>query len=176
MQRRRSDRAAIEAGIDRIRSLGLDALRKHWSLVFGVPPPAGLTKDLVARAICYRLQEEAFGGLDRDTIRLLDSLARGPKPDELNRRLKPGTVLFREYDGKRHTVTVVLDGYIWLGTAYSSLSTIARAITGTAWNGPRFFGLRSRDRIKRQAESRHPPGKNSRCRPNRKASQREVRR
>jgi hypothetical protein len=69
-------------------------------------------------------------------------LARGEKTNELNRRLKSGTVLAREYQGERHTVTVVPDGFVWQDATYSSLSTIARAITGTAWNGPRFFGLR----------------------------------
>ena len=59
------------------------------------------------------------------------------------RRIKPGTVLVREYQGDRHTVTVVPNGYVWHETTYASLSVIARAITGTAWNGPRFFGLRS---------------------------------
>jgi hypothetical protein len=67
--------------------------------------------------------------------------AHGEKP-ELNRRLKLGTVLVREYRGDRHTVTVVPDGFVWRDTTYGSLSMIARAITGTAWNGPRFFGLR----------------------------------
>src|SRR5207302_4939602 len=86
---------------------------------------------------------EAFGGLGRETIKLLDRLARGEKTGtELNRRLKPGAVLVREYQGERHTVTVVPEGLLWEGATYTSLSTIARAITGTAWNGPRFFGLR----------------------------------
>jgi hypothetical protein len=61
----------------------------------------------------------------------------------MDRRLKPGTVLVREYQGERHTVTVVPDGYVWRETTYPSLSTVARAITGTAWNGRRFFGLRA---------------------------------
>ena len=59
------------------------------------------------------------------------------------RRLKVGTVLVREYQGERHTVTVVGDGYVWRDATYASLSTIARAITGTAWSGPRFFGVRA---------------------------------
>jgi hypothetical protein len=92
--------------------------------------------------IAYRIQEEAFGGLDRETAKLLDRLARGEKPNELNRRLKTGTVLVREYKGERHTVTVVPDGFLWRDTTCSSLSIIAQAITGTKWNGPRFFGLR----------------------------------
>jgi hypothetical protein len=135
------DPAAIEAEIERIRSLGLDELRKRWRMTLGSIPPRALTKDLIARMITYRIQEVAFGGLDRATIKLLDRLARGEKP-ELNRRLKAGTVLVREYRGERHTVTVVPDGFVWRDTTYASLSTIARAITGTAWNGPRFFGLR----------------------------------
>lgn len=137
------DPEAIEAEIDRIRSLGLDALRARWRVMFGAVPSKGLTKDLIARMITYRIQEEAFGGLDRATIKLLDGLARGQKSaTEFKRRLKPGTVLVREYQGERHTVTIVPDGYVWRETTYSSLSTIARAITGTKWNGPRFFGLR----------------------------------
>jgi Protein of unknown function (DUF2924) len=68
----------------------------------------------------------------------------GDKPGaDHPRRLKPGTVLLREYQGERHTVTVVPNGYFWHETTYASLSIIARAITGTSWNGPRFFGLRS---------------------------------
>jgi Protein of unknown function (DUF2924) len=95
------DPAAIEAEIEHIRSLGLEELRKRWRMTFGSLPPRALTKDLIARMIAYRLQEEAFGGLDKATIKLLDRLARGEKP-ELNRRLKPGTVLVREYRGERH--------------------------------------------------------------------------
>jgi hypothetical protein len=66
----------------------------------------------------------------------------GKPSSELNRRLKPGTVLVREYEGTRHTITVTADGFVWQEKTYSSLSTIAQQITGTNWNGPRFFGLR----------------------------------
>jgi hypothetical protein len=141
------DPAAVEAEVERIRSLGIAALRARWRSKFGGPPPAGLTKDVIKGMIAYRVQEEAFGGLDRETKRLLDRLARGGNARlELNRRLKPGAVLIREYQGTRHTVTVVPKGFSWNGTVYSSLSTIARTITGTAWNGPRFFGLRDAGR------------------------------
>ena len=142
MDQRTINPAAIEAEVDQVRSLGIDALRRRWRIMFGAIPPKGLTKDIIARMVVYRIQEEAFGGLDRETVKLLDRLARGEKPNELNRRLKAGTVLVREYQGERHTVTVVPDGFVWQDTTYSSLSTIARTITGTAWNGPRFFGLR----------------------------------
>jgi hypothetical protein len=144
MPHRSSDREAIEAEIDRIRSLGLDELRTLWRTTLRSSPPPALTKDLMARSICWHIQEHALGGLDPDTAKLLDSLARGDKPGaDGPRRLKPGTVLVREYQGERHTVTIVPGGYVWREAAYASLSTIARAITGTAWSGPRFFGLRA---------------------------------
>jgi hypothetical protein len=142
MIQRSSDREAIEAEIDRIRSLGLDDLRALWRTTFRSSPPKGLTKDLVARFICWHIQEQAFGGLDPQTAKVLDGFARNGKPPD--RRLKAGTVLVREYQGERHTVTAVPGGYVWRENTYASLSTIARAITGTAWNGPRFFGLRTR--------------------------------
>jgi hypothetical protein len=144
MNRQLTELAAIDAEVDRVRSLGIDALRARWRLMFGGPPPKGLTKDIIRRMIAHRIQEDAIGGLDRETTKLLDRLARGEKTGaEPNRRVKAGTVLAREYHGQRHTVTVIPEGFLWEGTTYSSLSTIARAITGTAWNGPRFFGLRT---------------------------------
>jgi Protein of unknown function (DUF2924) len=140
MQQQRTEAAAIEAEIARLRALALDALRRRWRVVFGRTPPAPLSKDLLGRMIAWRLQERAFGGLDRESLRFLDGLARhGGSP---RRRLKPGTVLVRDYRGQRHTVTVAADGFEWLGTTYASLSAIARVITGTAWSGPRFFALR----------------------------------
>ena len=142
MEQQTVDAAAIVAEIGHIRSLGIEALRRRWRLMFSAAPPKGLTKDIIARMIADRLQEEAFGGLDRETVKLLDRLARGGKPDGLNRRLKAGTILVREHQGERHTVTVVPGGFSWQDRTYLSLSAIARAITGTAWNGPRFFGLR----------------------------------
>ena len=87
--------------------------------------------------IAHHLQEQTFGGLDRDNLTFLDSLARRGGPPR--RQLKPGTVLVREYQGQRHTVTVAREGFDWQGTTYPSLSAIARVITGTAWSGPRFF-------------------------------------
>jgi hypothetical protein len=166
------DRAAIEAEIEHIRSLGVEALRKRWCSMFGAAPPKALTKDLIARMITYRIQEDAFGGLDRATIKLLDRLARGEKP-ELNRRLKAGTVLVREYQGERHTVTVVPDGFVWRDATYSSLSTIARAITGTAWNGPRFFGLRTARGNDGNEACRNEPAKTKRARPRRTPDRRD---
>jgi hypothetical protein len=139
MRQRRSDPAAVEAEIARIPSLALDALRRRWRAAFGRSPPAALSKNLLGRMIAFRLQERAFGGLDRESLSLLDGFARHTVSPR--RHLKPGTVLVRDYQGERHTVTVTPDGFDWQGTTYASLSAIARAITGTAWSGPRFFAL-----------------------------------
>src|SRR5215216_6435129 len=140
MRQQRTQPAAIEAEIAHLRSLALDALRRRWQVIFGRMPPAALSKDLLGRMIAWRLQEQVFGGLDRESLSFLEGLARhGGSP---RRQLKLGTVLVREYQGQRHNVTVAPDGFNWQGTTYASLSAIARAITGTAWSGPRFFALR----------------------------------
>jgi hypothetical protein len=89
--------------------------------------------------LAWRLQEQAFGGLDQEGLSFLEGLAR--RAGLPRRRLKPGTVLVRDYHGQRHTVTVTDHGFEWQGMTYASLSAIARAITGTAWSGPRFFAL-----------------------------------
>ena len=141
MLQRFADPAAIAAEIERVRSLSGDTLRRRWRVVFGRSPPQHLTADLLRRMIAHRVQEEAFGTLDRATLKLLDGVARRNGPSERN--LKIGTVLVRDYQGRRHTVTVESQGYVWEGQAYSSLSAIARAITGTPWSGPRFFALKS---------------------------------
>jgi len=136
------DREAVEAEIDRVRSLGFDELRALWRRTFRSSPPSAFTKDLVARFICWHLQEQALSGFDPSAMKLLDGLAGGDKRGaERVRRLKPGTVLVREYQGERHTVTVAPDGFLWRDSTYKSLTIIARAITGTAWSGPRFFGV-----------------------------------
>ena len=139
MRQQRTEPAAIEAEIAQLRSLALDALRRRWRAVFGRTPPAGLSKNLLGRMLAWRLQERVFGGLDRESLSLLEGLAR--RAGSPRRRLKRGTVLVRDYHGQRHTVTVTEDGFEWQGTTYASLSAIARAITGTAWSGPRFFAL-----------------------------------
>jgi hypothetical protein len=169
MRRYSTDPAAIEAAIAHLRSLAVDTLRRHWRVSFGRTPPAALSKDLLRRMMAWRLQERAFGGLDRESLKFLDGLARhGGSP---RRQLKPGTVLVRDYQGQRHTVTVAADGFDWQGTSYRSLSAIARAITGTAWSGPRFFALargngtparRNKKRVREHRNGWHPaPGLNT---------------
>ena len=109
--------------------------------------------------IAARIQEEAFGTLDRATLKFLDGLARRDGSRTAERNLKIGTVLVRDYQGRRHTVTIEPEGYVWEGNLYSSLSAIARAITGTAWSGPRFFALKlSGDRGNGPPDTAHDRG------------------
>ena len=143
MLQRFVDPAAVAAEIARLRSLSGHALRRRWQAVFGRAAPEHLTADLLRRMIANRIQEEAFGTLDRDTLKVLDGLAGRAGSRRSERNLKIGTVMVRDYRGRRHTVTVAREGYVWEGKPYSSLSAIARAITGTAWSGPRFFALKS---------------------------------
>ena len=140
MPRLSIDREAIEAEIDRVRSLGVDSLRTLWRTTFRSSPPPAFSKDILARFLCWHIQEQAFGGLDPKTAKHLGGLARGDRSRaDRPRRLKPGTVLLREYQGVRHTVIVVANGYVWREATYASLSTVARAITGTAERSPLFW-------------------------------------
>jgi hypothetical protein len=146
---KKADEAEVRAEVEKLRSVDKDDLRVRWRKMFGKDPPPALTKDLLGRMIAWRIQEKLYGGHDKATIRLLDGLARGEAAKlDAGPRLKPGTVLMREHRGVRHTVTVVPNGFVWQEQTYGSLSTVAYAITGTSWNGPRFFGLR----IKRDAD------------------------
>jgi hypothetical protein len=123
--------SAVEAEITRVRSLSGATLRRRWQAEFGRPAPKSLTADLLRRMIANWVQEHLFGTLDRATLKLLDGLARRGGARRRERNLKIGTVLARDYRGRRHTVTVGPDGYVWEGASYSSLSAVARAITGT---------------------------------------------
>ena len=139
----------IAAKIDQLARLHVADLRAAWQAEFGKAAPKALWRDLLLRALAWRLHEKAFGGHDKATERLLDRYVKKPKetaPGEgrLYQRLKTGTVLVREFNGIRHTVTLVPEGFIWQEETYSSLSAIAKIITGTNWNGPRFFGLREK--------------------------------
>ena len=136
----------IEAEIERIRSMTIVELRARWRARFKSEPPEAFGPDLLRRSIAQKLQEDAYGGLDRATARLLSQLmaqsAKNSGKIVVPRRIKPGAVLVREWKGKSHRITVTEDGFAFEGKPYDSLSEIARMITGTRWNGPRFFGLR----------------------------------
>jgi hypothetical protein len=164
MLQRWVDAAAVEAEIARVRSLSGATLRRRWQAEFGHPAPKSLTADLLRRMIAHRVQEQAFGTLDRATLKLLNGLVRRGGARSSERNLKVGTMLVRDYQGRRHTVTVGPDGYVWEGTSYSSLSAIARAITGTVWSGPRFFA------IKPGPAGNDPPAHRRRTRPSRNST------
>jgi hypothetical protein len=147
MRGRSIDGVQVETEIARLRDLDLPALRVEWRKLVRSEPPVFMKRDLLLRALAYDLQVKAFGGLDHHTARLLDRLARMDNPGAVlaslrQRRLKPGTLLVREWDGEVHRIVITADGFLWREQRYKSLSEIARLITGTRWNGPRFFGLR----------------------------------
>ncbi len=133
----------VEGEVARLRDLDLVALRARWRVLTGRSAPRHLARHLLLRILGYRIQAEAFGDLSRETIRLLDRLGTGETsvPAPPSRKVRPGTVLVREWNGVRHHVIADRDGYAWNGERYRSLSKVAHAITGTRWSGPRFFGL-----------------------------------
>jgi hypothetical protein len=122
-------------------------LRALWRAKFKSDPPKAFGPDLLRRSIAYNIQEDAYGGLDRATTRLLKTLmvqfAKSKGRILLPRRIKSGAILVRHWKGQSHRVTVLENGFAYQGKAYESLSEIARLITGTRWNGPKFFGLRA---------------------------------
>ena len=126
-----------------IGAMNIEQLRSCWRKTFAADPPAAFSRDLLARAICYRLQADALGDIGASTARLLRSL--GKPGVEAPRQVKAGSVIIREYQGVVHEVLVVPRGFCWQGRKFDSLSAIAKKIAGTNWNGPRFFGLRSKE-------------------------------
>jgi len=126
----------VEAELASVEGMGLAELRSFWSARWGVAPRLR-SKGLLRHMIAWRLQTAAHGGLDGETRRLLrlKSASCAPAPPI-------GSRLTREYHGELFEVEVRREGYIYAGHTYGSLSEIARLITGTRWNGPRFFGLR----------------------------------
>jgi hypothetical protein len=139
---------AVEAELDRLPMTLIADLRKRYRELFRTEPPKAFGPDLLRRSIAHRIQERAYGGLPASTKRLLDRLVKTAmaKPNgrlELPRRIKPGSELVRTWKGKTYRVMVMADGFAYDGEMFASLSEIASDITGTRWNGPRFFGLRS---------------------------------
>jgi len=140
---------AVEDELDRLATMPIARLRVRYREVFRTEPPKAFGPDLLRRSIAHRIQEKAYGGLSRPAQRLLDQAMKAfaAKPAGkivLPRRIKPGSVLVREWKGRSHRVMVLADGFAYEGNVYSNLSEIAVLITGTKWNGPRFFGLRSK--------------------------------
>jgi hypothetical protein len=150
----RSSRASVEDEIAHLRDLDFNGLRARWQSVFRRPPPAHLPRHLLFAVVAFRIQANRFGDLDHETRKVLDrtnanesGLVMADRLESLDRKrtdLTPGTVLVREWDRRSHRVMVLADGFAWNGETYDSLTKIAFVITGTRWNGPRFFGLRDK--------------------------------
>jgi Protein of unknown function (DUF2924) len=146
---------SAEDRIARLRDLDLKALRANWQNEFGRIAPKHISRHLLFRILAYKIQADHFGDLDADTLKVLERVDGGRRQipnvakglaalDQRRFVPPPGTVLVREWDRKSHRVMVLPDGFAWNGETFDSLSQIAFAITGTKWNGPRFFGLRDR--------------------------------
>jgi Protein of unknown function (DUF2924) len=145
----------VEDEIAHLRGLDLRGLRARWQSIFQRQAPTHLTRHLLFAVIAYRLQVDRFGDLDHATKQVLDltiakeaGLAMSSRLasfDQKRTELTPGTVLVREWDRQSQRVMVMANGFAWNGQTYDSLSKVAFAITGTKWNGPRFFGLRDKE-------------------------------
>ena len=123
-------------------------LKQRWRALYGSEPPPHISRELLIRALAYRIQEKALGGLKPSTRRLLtkvaaDASARRPIEVAPEPSIKPGTVLLREWHGTQHQVIVREDSIVFNGKRYKSLSQVAYRITGTKWSGPLFFGLKA---------------------------------
>ncbi len=167
-----ADVDGLVAAVAALQQLDAAALRRRWRALVGGPMPADLGRPLILRVLAYKLQAERLGDLDRASLRELAGLAgsksdagpsgsfdhlgmsiaeEGGKPGRAarpagsaHRIVRPGTLLVREHAGILHRVMILEEGVTWNGRTYDSLSQVAFAITGTKWNGPRFFGLRDK--------------------------------
>jgi hypothetical protein len=172
-----ADKHGLKAEIAEIERLPIEALRTRWRNLSGRLAPEHLSRALLIRILAYQIQAQAFGDLDRNTARTLerwnehsatsrvagsdersDSGEAGSRGSGRERQtpepliLKSGTVLTREWQGRMETVMAVGDGFAWNGEVFASLSAVALAMTGTKWNGHRFFGVRPQDRATRRPD------------------------
>jgi len=141
--------SALSERITALSKMSPAALRAEWRKVYRTPAP-NLSRDLLVRGIAFRLQEKEFGGLTASVERRLVALANEAQDEKAASRpvstiLRPGMQLVRSWHGQTHSVVVTEDGFLWNGSHHASLSSIAQAITGTKWSGPRFFGLRGKN-------------------------------
>ena len=142
----------IPARLAALKTTSTHDLKQQWRDLFTTEPPPFNRRYLESR-LAYRIQELTYGGLKPETIKRLEALGEeldggDRKKSRIRADLKPiaGTRLIREYQGKEQIVTVLQNGFEWQGRPYQSLSAIARAITGTRWNGWVFFGLKNHRR------------------------------
>ncbi len=139
----------VLARLAALKTTPTPALKEQWREIFGREPPPYNRRFLESR-LAYRIQELAYGGLKPETIERLEALGEqldggniAIRKQKADNRPIAGTRLIREWQGVEHCATVLLDGYEYQGRPYKSLSAVARAITGTRWNGWVFFGLKS---------------------------------
>ena len=139
------DRTALSVEIGGLSKASIKDLRERWK-IYGKAPCGQIGRSFLTRAIAYRLQERAYGGLKPSTCRLLPAPLKRPRAGSSkkpqSRMAQSGTILIREWQGTAHRVTMLDDGVSFNGKRYRSLSEVAREITGSRWSGPRFFGLR----------------------------------
>jgi hypothetical protein len=133
--------------LSRLAMLDLRELREAWRRLYKADASPHLSRELLIRAVAYRMQEVSLGGLRPEPQRQLRQIAielkqTGAARIRLRPQLQPGTRLMREWQGRSYEVVVFDRGFVWQGTHYRSLSAVARTITGTAWSGPLFFGLK----------------------------------
>ena len=147
MSRTLPDASACREALARLPELDLAELRQQWRALHKSDASPHLSRELLLRAVAYRMQEVAFGGLRPEHRRQLRQIVEEfNQTGEVRRRawleMRSGTRLVREWRGRTYEVLVLDEGFSWQGTHYRSLSAIAREITGTPWSGPLFFGLK----------------------------------
>ena len=150
----------MDEEIGRLPDLPYPELKERWRKLFGVAAPKHISRQLLVKAIAYRMREKVLGGLSPETKRRLREIAAAIKEGRedslyIGPRIKPGTRLVRAWQGKTHIVDVLPDGFSWNGSKHSSLSAIAKAITGTNWNGYVFFGVKRRPAHNKNAAGPH---------------------
>jgi hypothetical protein len=158
----KSPGASVEHEIAHLRDLDLRGLRARWHSVFQRPPLPHVSRHLLFAVLAFQIQADRFGDFDHETRKVLDRAdindsgsVMADRLEGLDRKrtdLTPGTVLVREWNRQSHRVMVLADGFAWNGQSYESLTKVAFAITGTRWNGPRFFGLRDKQ-VKSEMEA-----------------------
>jgi hypothetical protein len=159
MSRAIQDATACREALSRLPELDLGKLRQRWRNLYKAEASPHLSRELLMRAVAHRMQELALGSLRPEPRRQLLRIAQqfkesGEATIRARPGLKPGTRLVREWQGRTYEVLVLDGGFSWQNTRYRSLSAIARKITGTAWSGPLFFGLKPN----RTAALRSSPG------------------
>lgn len=148
--------ADVAAQLKALQAMSASQLRGLWQTTFGEPHPVSVHQGFLLRALAYHFQEKAYGGLSASLRRRLLAYAqevklKGHIASLARAKIKPGTRLVREWRGDTHVVTAHEAEFEYGGKRYRSLSEIARAITGTRWSGPAFFGLKSASTLARPA-------------------------